>query len=62
MIFPSEIRHSEKESSQPKCIKPKMRVRKLKSCPNWQVAFEKQAVKQWVEWIEFRKKIASALF
>jgi len=30
MIFPSEARLSEKGSRQPKCVKPKMRVRKLK--------------------------------
>jgi hypothetical protein len=34
-----------------------MKVRKLKSCANCQAAFEQKAVKQWAEWIEFRKKL-----
>jgi len=34
--FPSEMRLSEKESRQPKCVKLKMKVRKLKSGANWQ--------------------------
>jgi hypothetical protein len=40
MILLSEIRLSEKESRQPKCVKPKMKVRKLKSGANWKAAFE----------------------
>jgi len=35
MIFPSKTRLSEKESRQPKCVKLKMKVRKLKSGANW---------------------------
>jgi hypothetical protein len=57
MIFPSEIRLSEKESRQPKRVKTRMRLRKLKVVQIGQAAFEQKAVKQWTEWIEFRKKL-----
>jgi hypothetical protein len=40
------MRLSEKESRQPKCVKLKMKVRKLKSGANWQATFQQKAVKK----------------